>query len=92
MFGAQFQELTDLSNKVETKKQDFQLELNKLRQANEELKGAWKGPDADLYQRKANEQAEKIQKFINSLGELGESIMRTKNAYEAAQNENLNNI
>ena len=92
MIGVDFKELANLSENVGNKKQELQTQLNMLKQANESLKSAWRGPDATLYQQKAQEQAETIQKFINALGELGEYITRARNAYEKAQNENLTNM
>ncbi len=92
MISVDFRELTNLSNAVTDKKQELQTQLNMLKAANDSLKKAWKGPDADLYQRKAAEQADTIQNFINALGELGEYIAQAKAAYERVQNENLNNI
>lgn len=68
--------------------EDFNSLYGEIKNLNEELKSNWKGADADSYTGAITKQAEVMDKFRNSIEEIGKFMVGAANAYEAAQEQN----
>ena len=82
----------DVGNQIISKAGDFQMLLNRIKAANQQLQTAWAGQDASKYSTKVAEQAVTMQKLIDTINEIGEYVVSVGKAYREVSENNANAI
>ncbi len=83
-----FEELNNVGNQVIAKGGEFQDLLNRIKAANNELQSYWQGDDASKYSNAVAQQAESIQKLVNTVNQIGETLLSVSRAYQEVVNDN----
>lgn len=87
-----YEETRNVGNQVSQKGSEFQELLNRIRNVNVELQTYWEGSDASKYSNAVAQQAEEIQRLVDTVNEIGAYLVRVGNAYEEAMNNNMSGI
>jgi WXG100 family type VII secretion target len=87
-----FEETIAIGNQVIAKAGEFQVLLNNIKSANQQLQTSWQGQDASKYSQKVAEQAVTMQKLIETINEIGEYVVSVGKAYQEVSENNANAI
>lgn len=83
-----YQATRTTGNQVQSYADEFNTLLGDIKGLNENLKSSWKGADAESYTGAITEQAQVMDKFKNSIDEIGKFLVSVGDAYEAAMEDN----
>ena len=79
-------------NDITTQGGEFRTLLERVGSLNEELKGVWKGPDADKYTKAISDQAIVMKKMNETIDELGAYAVKVGQAYQQQAEDNAGGI
>lgn len=87
-----FGELNSVGTQVSTKGEEFQSLLNKIKEANNQLQSYWQGDDASKYSNAVAQQAENMQMLVNTINEIGTTLVSIGKAYQDVVEANTSSI
>ena len=84
--------LVSNGRQVIQKGDEFKGLLNKIKTSNANLKSYWEGTDASKYSSAVEEQAKVMDELAEVIGQMGELMVNSGNAYREAREKNASSI